>query len=98
MTTQNISNHIREVQMIADGGKSVRDPIIKESWLRCVRDHGLDPTDLKEAYIVPNHELRQHRDSRTTNSDGAVWTRVAIQADIRPKLRPVTHRCAGRHR
>jgi sigma-54 dependent transcriptional regulator, acetoin dehydrogenase operon transcriptional activator AcoR len=63
MTTQNTSNHIREVQMIADGGKSVRDPIIKESWLRCVRDHGLDPTDLKEAYIVPNHELRQHRES-----------------------------------
>src|ERR1019366_441179 len=59
MTTQSISNHMREVQMIADGGNSARDPVIKDSWLRCVRNHRLDPVELKEPYIVPNHELRQ---------------------------------------
>jgi transcriptional regulator of acetoin/glycerol metabolism len=62
MITERISNHIREVQMIAEGGSSARDPVISDSWLRCVRDYGLDPVELKEAYIVPNHELRQHRE------------------------------------
>ena len=62
MITQRINSHIREVQMTADGAESVRDPVIKESWLRCVRDYGLNPVDLKEAYIVPNGELRQHRE------------------------------------
>ena len=59
---QRVSNHIREVQMIARGGETSREPIIKESWLRCVRQYGLDPADLKEAYIVPDSELRQHRE------------------------------------
>jgi transcriptional regulator of acetoin/glycerol metabolism len=59
---QRVSNHIREVQMIAQGGESCREPIIKQSWLRCVSEYGLDPADLKEAYIVPDSELRQHRE------------------------------------
>ena len=48
---QRINNHIREVQLIAEGGQTVRDPVIVESWRRCVRDYGLDPLELKEAYI-----------------------------------------------
>ncbi len=62
MITPRISNHIREVQQITDGGESVRDPVIRESWLRCVQDYGLDPVELKDAYIVPDNELRQHRE------------------------------------
>ncbi len=60
--TQRVGNHIREVQIIAQGGESSREPIIKESWLRCVQQYGLDPADPREAYIVPSSELRQHRE------------------------------------
>ncbi len=60
--TQRVSDHIREVQTFAQVGQSSREPMIKESWLRCVQQYGLDPADLREAYIVPSIELRQHRD------------------------------------
>ena len=62
MVAQRISEHIREVQKIADGSNGGRDPVIVDSWRRCVHDYGLDPIELKEAYIVPNYELRQHRE------------------------------------
>lgn len=62
MAAPRINNHIREVQLIAEGGQTVRDPVIAESWRRCVRDYGLDPLELKEAYILPQYELRQHRE------------------------------------
>ncbi len=60
--TQRVSDHIREVQTFAQGGQSSRERIITESWLRCVQQYGLDPADLREAYIVPGSELRQHRE------------------------------------
>jgi sigma-54 dependent transcriptional regulator, acetoin dehydrogenase operon transcriptional activator AcoR len=62
MIAQRITTHIREVQALADGGSSLRDPVIQGSWLRCIREYGLDPVDLKAAYIVPDHELRAHRE------------------------------------
>ena len=48
--------------MITEGGETVRDPVIVESWRRCIQYYGLDPLELKEAYIVPHYELRQHRE------------------------------------
>ena len=62
MVVQIISNHVREVRQVASGEITRRDPLIAESWRRCVDDYGLDPVELKEAYIVPDRQLREHRE------------------------------------
>ncbi|MEO0315139.1 MAG: hypothetical protein RI928_1595 [Pseudomonadota bacterium] len=38
------------------------DQIIRDSWMRCVHDHKLDPTRMQEAIILPNYEVREHQD------------------------------------
>lgn len=38
------------------------DQIIRDSWMRCVHDHKLDPTRMQEAIILPNDEVREHQD------------------------------------
>ena len=38
------------------------EPIIRDSWLRCVRDHHLDPARMQEAVILPSHLVREHRE------------------------------------
>ncbi|WP_312526966.1 sigma-54-dependent Fis family transcriptional regulator [Paracoccus sp. (in: a-proteobacteria)] len=38
-----------------------RDPIVIESWLRCLNLHGLDPSQRAGAHIVTDAELREHR-------------------------------------
>ncbi|HSB98621.1 MAG TPA: GAF domain-containing protein, partial [Burkholderiaceae bacterium] len=38
------------------------DAIIRDSWLRCVHDHRLDPTRMQEAVILPSHLVREHRE------------------------------------
>lgn len=38
------------------------DQTIRDSWQRCVEHHGLDPSRMKAAHILPWHELREHRD------------------------------------
>ena len=52
-----VNSHIQEVQTALDGERTARDRIITESWRRCVLEHGLDPTELKEAYIVRTTSL-----------------------------------------
>ncbi|WP_172331490.1 sigma-54-dependent Fis family transcriptional regulator [Mangrovicoccus sp. HB161399] len=55
-------DHIREIEAISRGrGASPRDPTVLASWLRCLQTHGLDPTDRREAYILPESQLRLHR-------------------------------------
>lgn len=54
-------SHIREIEAVSQGGRGARDPVVVESWLRCVQKHGLDPTVRAEAYILPDSELRAHR-------------------------------------
>lgn len=53
--------HIREVENVAMGRASTRDPGVVQSWLRCVNEHRLDPSRACEAYILPERELRSHR-------------------------------------
>lgn len=57
--------HIETVMQVAElralAGLD-QDQIIRESWLRCVHDHKLDPTRLQEAIILPNSEVREHQD------------------------------------
>ncbi|HYG88949.1 MAG TPA: sigma-54-dependent Fis family transcriptional regulator [Azospirillum sp.] len=55
--------HIDELVRVSEGVPSSRDPIIQESWRRCVADHKLDPTVQREAYILPHERLRLHRDA-----------------------------------
>lgn len=38
------------------------DPVIRRSWQRCVAVHGLDPTRMREARILPWAELREHQE------------------------------------
>lgn len=39
---------------------SDRDPLILQSWQRCVDQHGLDPTVRREAVILPSERVREH--------------------------------------
>ena len=38
------------------------DDLIRQSWLRCVQDHKLDPTRMQEAVILPHERYREHQD------------------------------------
>ncbi|HTT12052.1 MAG TPA: sigma-54-dependent Fis family transcriptional regulator [Burkholderiaceae bacterium] len=58
--------HINAVMTLAGEGRPVSaefapDPIIRDSWARCVHTHGLDPTRMQEAVIIPTERLREHR-------------------------------------
>lgn len=55
--------HIDELVRVAVGGSTRRDAIIHESWRRCVSQHKLDPEVLREARILTQGRLREHRDA-----------------------------------
>lgn len=55
------SEHIREIEAVSLGGISNRDETVVQSWLRCITQHKLDPAQSCEAYIVPDIQLREHR-------------------------------------
>ncbi|MDZ7589745.1 MAG: sigma-54-dependent Fis family transcriptional regulator [Rubrivivax sp.] len=38
------------------------DPVIAASWARCVHEHGLDPTRMQEAVILPSQRVREHQE------------------------------------
>nr|WP_245644872.1 sigma-54-dependent Fis family transcriptional regulator [Hydrogenophaga flava] len=54
------------MQVAADGvGAQVaarHEQVIRDSWLRCVQQHRLDPTRMQEAVILPQARLREHQD------------------------------------
>ncbi|WP_194712605.1 sigma-54-dependent Fis family transcriptional regulator [Noviherbaspirillum soli] len=63
--------HIDTVLRVADPGGAAaaaapdavpHDDVIRSSWLRCVNDHRLDPTCMREAVILPAPVLREHQD------------------------------------
>jgi len=53
--------HIHEIERTCMGAASERDELVIESWRRCVQQHRLDPAQSCEAYIVPDGQLREHR-------------------------------------
>ncbi|AGT08088.1 sigma-54-dependent Fis family transcriptional regulator [Paracoccus aminophilus] len=55
-------HHIREIESVRAGHEAARHPIVVESWLRCLNEHGLDPTARAAAHIVTERELRLHRE------------------------------------
>jgi transcriptional regulator of acetoin/glycerol metabolism len=54
-------DHIVEIERALSGDASRRDPLVVDSWRRCVTEHRLDPTRACEAFILPANELRSHR-------------------------------------
>ncbi|MBP6902500.1 MAG: sigma-54-dependent Fis family transcriptional regulator [Burkholderiaceae bacterium] len=59
--------HIATVMQVAqDGVHAVaaarHEQVIRDSWLRCVQQHRLDPTRMQEAIILPQARLREHQD------------------------------------
>ncbi|WP_448950420.1 sigma-54-dependent Fis family transcriptional regulator [Labrys neptuniae] len=54
-------DHIREIESVGLGAATVRDATVVQSWLRCINKHRLDPAQACEAYIVPDIQLREHR-------------------------------------
>ncbi|GAB3772832.1 sigma-54-dependent Fis family transcriptional regulator [Ramlibacter monticola] len=59
--------HIHAVMRLAGEGMPLADapapdPVIRESWTRCVHEHHLDPTRMQEAIILPSHVVREHQE------------------------------------
>lgn len=55
-------SHIEEIERVWKGAPSQRDDAVVRSWLRCLHDYRMNPSQAQEAYIVPNETLREHRD------------------------------------
>jgi transcriptional regulator of acetoin/glycerol metabolism len=59
--------HVHAVMTLAGEGASLPgaalpDALIRESWMRCVHTHRLDPTRMQQAVILPRQQLREHRE------------------------------------
>jgi transcriptional regulator of acetoin/glycerol metabolism len=51
------------VPIVEDGAGAVApDSVIQQSWARCVHQHGLDPTRMQEAVILPAQRVREHQE------------------------------------
>ncbi|MDR6100776.1 transcriptional regulator of acetoin/glycerol metabolism [Agrobacterium larrymoorei] len=57
----NVSDHIKEIEHAADGRNTGRDAVVLESWRRCLDTYQLDPAKAREAVIVSDTRLREHR-------------------------------------
>ena len=65
MPRQSHASHTREIEAFGLGHSPVvpvRDQAILGSWRRCIDHHRLDPARTCEAYIVPEGQLRLHRE------------------------------------
>ena len=59
--------HIATVMQVAVDGVGAQaaarhEQVIRDSWLRCVQEHRLDPARMQEAVILPQARLREHQD------------------------------------
>ena len=58
--------HIADVVQLATHGpqslQTRHEQLIRDSWLRCVTEHRLDPTRMQEPIILPQGRLREHQD------------------------------------
>lgn len=53
--------HVQEIVSATDGTTTLRDAEVIQSWIRCIKDHSLDPEHKGEARIVPSNVLREHQ-------------------------------------
>ena len=59
--------HIETIMRLAEQSRPnesvlTHDDVIRNSWMRCIHEHKLDPTRSQEAIILPYHQLREHQD------------------------------------
>ncbi len=67
MQTTSPHQHIATVMQVAADGVGAQaaarhEQVIRDSWLRCVQQHRLDPARMQEAVILPQARLREHQD------------------------------------
>lgn len=55
------ADHIKEIERVGQGSNTGRDAIVVESWRRCLETYQLDPAEAREAVIVSQTRLREHR-------------------------------------
>ncbi|PZU19032.1 MAG: sigma-54-dependent Fis family transcriptional regulator [Shinella sp.] len=55
------SDHIEEIERVGQGSDTGRDAIVIDSWRRCLDTYQLDPSKAREAVIVSETRLREHR-------------------------------------
>src|SRR5882762_3552711 len=60
------ASHIEQVIAVASDSESHetsdKSDIIHRSWARCVKQHGLDPTEARPARIIESGRLREHQE------------------------------------
>jgi len=65
MPLQSYASHVQEIEAFGLGYSARgqdRDRAVLRSWRRCIDHHRLDPAQTSEAHIVPEGELRAHRE------------------------------------
>ena len=65
MPLQSYASHIQEIEAFGLGYPThaqERDRAVLRSWRRCIDSHRLDPAHTCEAHIVPEGQLRAHRE------------------------------------
>ncbi|WP_280778202.1 sigma-54-dependent Fis family transcriptional regulator [Rhizobium sp. SG_E_25_P2] len=55
------SEHVKEIERVGQGSNTGRDALVVESWRRCLDTYQLDPAKAREAVIVSETRLREHR-------------------------------------
>jgi len=55
-------DHVREIDRVLQGQETGRDGLVAQSWRRCVEAYGMDPSRPDPAHIVPDSQLREHRE------------------------------------
>ncbi|MBT9370875.1 sigma-54-dependent Fis family transcriptional regulator [Rhizobium sp. CSW-27] len=55
------SDHVREIERVGQGSNTGRDAVVVQSWRRCLETYQLDPAKAREAVIVSETRLREHR-------------------------------------
>ncbi len=55
------TDHVKEIERVGQGTNTGRDAVVLESWRRCLDAYQLDPAQAREAVIVSETRLREHR-------------------------------------
>ena len=55
-------HHAAEIEQVLEGRQTHRDPAVVNSWIRCVSEYRMDPTQKMRAHIVSPSRLREHRE------------------------------------
>ena len=86
MPLQSYASHTQEIEAFGLGyptGRGERDQAVLGSWRRCIDHHRLDPAQTCEAYIVPDSQLRIHREESESLSCSATCQGLGRAAPAR---------------